>query len=279
MNRAILLLILTSVLWSTGGLLIKWVEWTPLGIAGARSAIAAVTVWFLIPQPRFHFTWVQLAGALAYAATVILFVLANKLTTAANAIFLQFTAPIYIALFSAWFLNEHPRPIDWALIVLAQIGTALFFLDGLTVHGIWGNICGLASGVGFAALTLLLRKQKDASPGQSILLGNLLTAVICLPFALDTRPSDKTWIGLVLLGVVQLGIPYALYSHVIKKVRALEAILIGTVEPILNPLWVLVFLGEKPQKWALVGGSLVIATATIRGVLSAREAGKLEAHG
>jgi drug/metabolite transporter (DMT)-like permease len=272
MNRAILLLLISSLLWSTGGLLIKWVDWNPLAIAGVRSAIAAVAVWCLIPRPQFHCTRVQLAGAFAYAITVVLFVIANKLTTAANAIFLQFTAPIYIALFGAWFLKEHPSRLDWALIVLAQLGTAMFFLDGLTLKGMWGNLCALASGVGFAAVTLLLRKQKDASPGESILLGNLFTAVICLPFMFDRMPSGQSWLGLAILGVVQLGIPYALYAHAIKNVKALEAVLIGTLEPVLNPLWVLLFIGEKPQPWALAGGALVIAAATVRGVLTARNA-------
>ena len=270
-NRSVLLVLLASVLWSTGGLLIKSVEWNPLAIAGGRSAIAALTVYALMPRPRLTFAPAQLGGALCYTATVVLFVVANKLTTAANAIFLQYTAPIYIAVFGAWFLREHPSRIDWALVVLTQLGIGLFFLDRFTFHSLWGNICALGSGLAYAGLTLLLRQQKDASPVDSVLLGNLLTALVCLPFAFVSQPGAGSWLGLVLMGVFQLGIPYVLYSIAIKKVRALEASLIGTLEPVLNPLWVLLVVGEKPQPWALLGGLLVVATATIRGVLTARE--------
>jgi len=270
MNRAVWLLVVTSLLWSLGGLLIKLVDWHPAAIAGARSAIAALTVWAMMPRPRFTFSRVQLAGAVVYMATVVLFVIANKLTTAANAIFLQYTAPIYVALFGAWFLGEHPKRMDWALIVLTQIGIALFFLDELKFHGFVGNLCGLASGLGYAGLALLLRKQKDGSPFESVLLGNILTALVCLPFMFQSVPSGKSCVGLVLLGVFQLGISYALYAQAIRHVRALEATLISTIEPVLNPIWVLLVLGEKPQPWALAGGALVLGAATIRGILTAR---------
>ena len=162
LNRPVLFLVLASVLWSTGGLLIKSIAWNALAIAGARSAIAAGVVYLLMPRPRFTFSAAQLGAAVCYAATVILFVLANKMTTAANAIFLQYTAPIYIALFGAWFLKEHPTGLDWALIALAQVGIGLFFLDRLTFQGVWGNVSALASGLAFAGLILLLRQQRMA---------------------------------------------------------------------------------------------------------------------
>ncbi|MEK7675003.1 MAG: DMT family transporter [Verrucomicrobiota bacterium] len=269
LNRPVLFLVLASVLWSTGGLLIKSIAWNALAIAGARSAIAAGVVYLLMPRPRFTFSAAQLGAAVCYAATVILFVLANKMTTAANAIFLQYTAPIYIALFGAWFLKEHPTRLDWALIALAQVGIGLFFLDRLTFQGVWGNVSALASGLAFAGLILLLRQQKDGSPVESVLLGNLLTALVCLPFALNSSPAAGSWVGLVLLGVFQLGLSYVLYATAIKQVRALEAVLISTIEPVLNPLWVLVFLGEKPQAWALAGGVLVLTAATVRRVSTA----------
>lgn len=241
-----------------------------MAIAATRSAIAAVTVFLLIGRPRFTFSPVQLFGALAYAATVISFVVATKLTTAANAIFLQYTAPIYVALFGAWFLQEHPSRIDWVLIAMAVGGIALFFVDQLTLHGLWGNVCALASGVAFAALILLLRRQKDGSPVESVLLGNALTALICLPFVIGPMPSAKSWFGLIWLGVFQLGFAYVLYTNSIKHVKALESTLISTIEPVLNPIFVMVLLGEKPAPWSIAGGGLVLLAATIRGVLTAR---------
>jgi drug/metabolite transporter (DMT)-like permease len=264
------MLMAAAVLWSTGGLLIKSIEWPPLAIAGGRSAIAAATVYLLMPRPRFTFSPVQLGCAAAYVGTVVLFVVANKLTTSANAIFLQYTAPIYVALFGAWFLGERATRLDWLLIGLAVGGVGLFFLDQLSLHGFWGNVCALASGLSFACLIMLLRKQKDGSPVESVLLGNLLTALICLPFAIGSPPTGKSLAGLLALGVFQLGLAYVLYAAGIKKVRALEATLISAIEPVLNPLWVLLFLGEIPQPWALAGGFLVLLTATLRGILTAR---------
>jgi drug/metabolite transporter (DMT)-like permease len=124
--------------------------------------------------------------------------------------------------------------------------------------------------VAFAGLTILLRKQKDGVPADSVLLGNILTAVVFLPWMLRSSPGKGSWVGLVLLGVVQLGLSYVLFTRGIRRVKALEASLIGTVEPVLNPIWVALAIGERPQFWALVGGSLVIAVATIRGVVTAR---------
>jgi drug/metabolite transporter (DMT)-like permease len=269
LKHPVLFLLLASLLWSTGGLLIKSAQWNALGIAGARSLIAAATVYGLMPRPRFTFSAVQLGGAVAYAATVAFFVVANKLTTAANAIFLQYTAPIYIALFGAWFLGERATRLDWGLIVVAQIGIALFFCEHLSSHGFWGNLCALASGLGYASLVLLLRKQKDSSPIESVLLGNLLTVLVCLPFAWGSYPSGQTLPWLLIMGVFQLGIPYVLYARAIQHVKALEANLISLIEPVLNPLWVMLVLGEKPTAWALAGGLLVLGAATLRGVLTA----------
>jgi drug/metabolite transporter (DMT)-like permease len=270
LSHPVALVICAAVLWSTGGLAIKSVEWNALAIAASRSAIAAVTVYVLIGRPRFTFSAVQIGGALAYAVTVTLFVAANKLTTAANAIFLQYTAPVYVALFGAWFLREHPSRLDWVLIVVAISGVALFFIDELSWHGLWGNLCALGSGLAFASLILLLRRQKDASPIESVLLGNALTALIGLPFTFSSWPSPKSWLGLVWLGVFQLGLAYVLYARGIKQVRALESTLISTVEPVLNPLWVMLFLGELPGLWSWIGGGLVILAATVRGVLTAK---------
>jgi drug/metabolite transporter (DMT)-like permease len=270
-HKPVLLLLVSALLWSLGGLLIKAVEWNALGIAGARSAVAALTIWMLMPERRLRWHRSLILPGIIYAATVILFVAANRLTTAANAIFLQYTSPIYIALFGAAFLGERPSRLDWALIALTQFGILLFFLDRLSLYGWWGNFFALVSGLSYAALTLLLRKKSGSSPAEAVLTGNVMTAVLCLPFAFQTMPNAGSWLGIVVLGVFQLGLPYFLYANAITKVRALEAVLICMIEPVLNPLWVLLFLGERPQPWALAGGGLVLLAAAVRGVLTARQ--------
>ena len=138
------------------------------------------------------------------------------------------------------------------------------------LEGCWGNLCALLSGVAYAVLVVLLRKQKDASPVETVLLGNLLTAAVCAPFVAGPMPPAASWIGLLVLGVFQLGLAYVCYARAIQQVRALEAMLIGTIEPILNPLWVMLVLGEVPSAWALAGGALVLAAAILRGVVTAR---------
>ena len=265
------LLLLTSLLWSLGGVLIKAVDWNPMAIAGTRSAIALPVIVACVGWPGWRFSRLQIGGAVAYAGTVILFVVATRLTTAANAIFLQYTAPIYVAIAAHWWLGERTRRIDWAVIVAALCGIAVFFFDDLTAHGFWGIIAALASGVCFAALVLCLRKDRAGSPVAAVLLGNALTAFIGLPFAFSDRlPAAGGWVALALLGTLQLGISYVLYTVAIKRVTALEATLIPLLEPILNPLWVMLVMGEEPGPWALIGATLVIGAVLVRGSVMLR---------
>ncbi len=267
--RGVGLALATGVLWSLGGPLIKWVEWNPLAIAGARSAIATVILMVVLRRPRITWSLAQVGGAMAYAATVILFVAATKLTTAANAILLQYTSPVYAALLGWWFLGERVTWGDWITIAVVIGGMLLFFLDRLTVGGVWGNVLALASGLTFAGMTTLLRKQKDGSPLESVLMGNILTALIGLPFMFQRAPGGSTWVGLILLGVFQLGLSYVLYSEAVKRITALEAILVSVVEPILNPIWVLLVMHEAPGRWAILGGVVVLGAVTGRYVVRA----------
>ncbi|RJX23690.1 MAG: EamA/RhaT family transporter [Dethiobacter sp.] len=267
-SRAVIYLVITAVLWSMGGILIKLVPWHPIAIAGTRSAIASLLFLTVIRKPKWRGTTAQIGGAVAYAATVILFVAATKMTTAANAILLQYTAPVYVALFGAWFLKERTGPADWVTVLTVIAGMFLFFRDDLTPGNMLGNIMAILSGLSFAALILFLRKQKNDSPLESVFFGNILTALIAIPFLPGQQLPDLTgWIVLSVLGVFQLGLSYILYSIAIKHVTALDAILIPVVEPILNPVWVLLFIAETPGLWALVGGVVVLTAVTARCVL------------
>ena len=267
--KGLLLLVATATLWSLGGLLIKSVNANPLAIAGTRSAIAIVVLLLVLRKPKFTWSFAQIGAALAYAATTILFVTATKTTTAANAIFLQSTAPIYVTLLSAWLLKEKIKLLDWITVFIVMGGMVLFFLDNLSTAGILGNVVAAGSGISFAFFAIFMRMQKDGSPLESILLGNILTAAIGLPFLSRSVPNAYGWVCLVILGVVQLGIPYILFSKAIKHVTALEAILISVIEPLLNPIWVFLMLGEAPGPLALIGGPIVLVAITVRCVLAA----------
>ncbi len=264
-RRALLLLLLTAVLWSLGGVLIKWVNWNPVAIAGIRSLIGAALIGTSFHRElRFTWTFNQIGGAVAYAGTVVLFVIANKLTTAANAILLQYTAPVYVALFSPWFLGEQADRRDWLTLLVMLGGMALFFMDELSFDGYLGNSIALVSGLCFAWLTLFLRRQKDSSSLPSLFLGNLLAGVIGLPFMFQSIPDLSSCVGLLLMGVVQLGLPYILYALALRHVRAVEGILVPMIEPVLNPVWVFLMMGEKPSPWAIVGGAMILGAVLFR---------------
>jgi drug/metabolite transporter (DMT)-like permease len=272
-SRALGLLLLAALCWSLGGLLIKAVTWPPLAVAGGRGGIAAL---FLVATSRglnFHFSRAQLVGAFGYAACTITFCTATKLTTAANAILLQYTAPVWIALFGAWFLGEHATKADWWTIILVLGGMTLFFADSLELTAVLGNSIAVLSGICFAGMTIALRKQKNSSPVESIILGNLLAFLIGLPWIVRSPALSPTgWEALITLGVVQLGISYWLYVRAIKHVTALEAVLIPVIEPILNPVWVLLMIGERPTGLALLGGVIVLGAVTLRAIASIRGA-------
>ncbi len=263
-GSALGLLLLSAFFWSLGGVLIKSVEWTALGIAGGRSAIAALAIFLFYRRFRFRKSLAQWGGALAYAGTVILFTLANRNTTAANSILLQFTAPVYVALFGRWYLGERTTKLDWFSIMLAFFGMTLFFGGDLSFREVWGNLFAVVSGVSFAWLVLFLRKQKDGSPIESIFLGNALAAVLCLPFSGGTLPNGFSWLLLTALGVVQLAIPYILYSKAIRSVMAIEAITVTFIEPILNPIWVFLILGERPGRLAFLGGAIILSAVALK---------------
>jgi len=256
-----------------GGVLIKSVTLNPIAIAGSRSLISAIFLSFFLRDFRTGNLKYILAGAFFYAATVILFVASNKLTTAANAILLQYSSPIWVALIGAWFLKEKVKLTDWFFIFAMIGGILLFFLDELTFDGLWGNILAILGGVAFAGTVLHMRKLKDSSPLLMIVLGNLAAAAACLPFSTESSGfGENLWLLLV-LGILQLGLPYILYSIAIKSVHAVEATLISSIEAILNPLWVFILLGEKPGFWSIAGGGIVFATVTLYGVLAGRRRG------
>ena len=269
-TQAVLLLLAAAVLWSLAGVLIKWVSLPALAVAGFRSAIALPVLLLFFGRRAVNFSASQLIGGVCYAATVTLFVSATKLTTSGNAILLQYTAPLYVALLSGWLLDEKTRWFDWAAIAAVLCGMSLFFIDQLSADGLTGNILAVLSGVAFASLIIAMRRQKDASPAGSAILGNLLTVLICLPWMVQSPPGGADWIGLALLGVFQIGLSYACYVVAIKNVTAMEGILIPVLEPILNPLWTLLFMGERIGPWALLGGVVVILSIVFRGVMDSR---------
>lgn len=271
-TKSVTLLVLAALCWSLGGVLLKSVNWPPLAVAGGRGLIAALFLLAVTWRSKpFRWGWLPLATAVAYTACTVLFAAANKLTTAANAILLQYTAPAYVALLGAWLLKERPTRADWTTIGVVFVGLAIFLYDGLRLNDLAGITLAIASGVAFAFMIVLLRLQRDESSLGSIVLGNFFSFLIGLPSILSApAPDGKSIVALLLLGTVQLGLAYLIYARAIKHVTALEAVLIPVVEPILNPLWVMLVLGETPSALALLGGAIVIGAVTWRAAASIR---------
>ena len=253
------ILIIAALMWSLGGLFIKLVNLNPMAITGIRSLGAAVVLLIYIKKPKLYWNRYFFSGVLAYSMMVILYVISMRLTTAANAIFLEFTAPIYVVIFGYFLLNERINRFDIFAMVIIFLGMGLFFMDELSFYGFWGNILALLAGVCLALVTVLIRKERE-SAFEIVFFGNVLTAIICFPFIIQgfSSATQVDWFIIFGLGIFQLGIPYLLYTTALKYVSALDAILVGMLEPVFNPIWVYIFVGEAMGEWAFIGAALVI---------------------
>ena len=267
-NKAIILVLLTGVIWSTGGFMVKLISWPPLVISGIRSGIAMLVILLFNRPKNIKFSKNTILGAFFYAVMVIFFVIANKLTSAGNVILIQYAAPFYVAVFSFIFLKERPTNLDWITIIILLVGLSMFFFEDLLFDQLLGNIFGIISGFGFAGTILFMRKQKDGRPIDSILLGNLMTFVFCSPFYAGGITNEPiAWVGILYLGVFQLGLSYCLYSIAIKYISALDASIYPVIEPLSSPLFAFFILGEKMTNNAIIGGAIILLIVTFRGFI------------
>jgi len=271
-KSAALALVFTAFLWSMGGVFIKSVEWNPLAIAGARSGIAALFLLIALGKPKIRLSWPLVGAAVSTASCMLLFVTATRLTTAANAVVLQYMAPLYVAILAPKFLGEPTKGRDWIALALALGGMALFFWDEVSPEGQLGIFLALGSSVAFSGIPLCLRRLGDrGGQTEAVLLGNALLAVVCLPFYFQGGYPDLKGVGaLLILGVVQTGFAYFIFTKAIRYVRALPAMLIPVIEPIFNPVWVFLFIGERPSFHAMIGGAIVLGAAVMQCLLAAR---------
>jgi drug/metabolite transporter (DMT)-like permease len=263
-RRGLWAIIACALLWSIGGLLIKWVNLHPLAVAGARSLIAALFLLFVLKKPKITRNPAQWLAALCNAATMILFVSANKHTTSANAILLQYGAPIFAAILGWLILKERPFWEHWAALVAVLAGMALFFMNQLGPGNLAGDIMAVSSGLTFALFFVFMRMQKEGSPLESFFLSHLITAAVGLPFLfMGGLPDARGALALTGLGVFQIGVASLLFTYGIKRVTALQSMLAAVIEPLMNPVWVLLFTGERPAVNALIGGSVILAAVAL----------------
>ncbi len=277
-------LVLAALLFSTGGAAIKACALSGWQVASFRSGMAALVILLFVPAARRGWSWRTVLVGLAYAATVILFALANKLTTAANSIFLQSAAPLYILLLGPWLLREPIQRRDIPIMGLAAVGLTMFFAGTQSPQEtapdpLRGNILAVLAGVSWALTIVGLRwlgrgenpKSEIPNPKSpestiaAVALGNLIAFGVALPWALPVGESQtKDWVLIGLLGVFQIGLAYVFLTGGIGHITALEASLLLLIEPVLNPIWALLVHGEKPGTWALVGGLLILGATVLK---------------
>ena len=269
-----------AIIWSTGGLFIKWTSLSGLELSFGRSLLAAMTVALFTRREGFRLNWVTALASLLYAALLLLFVLSTKATTAANAIFLQYTAPLYVLILEPLLYKEKFRRRDLLVVICCVIGMSLFFVGKLRPQDVEGNLLALGSGLCFAFYFLLLRhpRAREVNRASSVIYGNLLVVMIAAPAGLAALPNLNWRDGLIVLylGIVQIGLAYTLFTlGMAKGIRSLDAGIVGYVEPVLNPIWVFLVLGERPSQWALVGGAIIISAVVIHTTLKARDGRRL----
>ena len=272
-KKGLVFIFLAAVCFSTGGLLIKMIPWQALTINAWRCAISVciLLAFARATHHRLKLTGGVLLGAAAMCLTVTCYAVANKLTTAANTILIQYTAPAFVILFLWLFFREKPKKLDVAACVLVFCGIAFFVLDGLSAGNLAGNLVALVSGIGYAGV-FLLNRIPGGDPLFSTILGQTLCVIIGLPSAVtETGYSGQSILFAVLLGVVQLGLAYVFFTTGIRTASPVSASLVGGIEPILNPVLVALVVGETLTGLSIVGGVIVFATIMVYNVLAARQ--------
>lgn len=277
-----LLLVLAAILFSTGGAAIKAVEFSGWQIASLRSGIAALTLLLLLPDARRGWGWRPAMVGVTYAATMVLFVLANRLTTSANAVFIQSASPVYLVFLGPLLLGEATRRRDLLFLLPMLVGLSLFLLGPQAVlrtapDPVRGNILAAISGLCWAFTTIGLRwlgtgQAKQGTPMAAMVIGNLLAFGCVLPLAwpIATGVGATSWLVLLYLGVFQIALPYSFVARAMGRVRALDAALIFLLEPALNPFIAWVVHREVPGTWPLAGALVILATTIARVVADAR---------
>src|SRR5713101_3475569 len=272
----LLLVLGAAILWSPGGLFIKATSLSAVELSFGRSLLAAITIAIVTRREGFGLNRISALTSILYAALLLLFVLATKFTTAANAIFLQYTAPVYVLIMEPLFYKERFRRRDLITVAACAAGMSLFFVGKLRPQDVDGNLLALASGVCFALFFLLLRhsKARDVNRASSAIYGNLIVVLICAPafFGAARRGISASDLARIsYLGIIQIGCAYLLFTLAMARgLRSLDASIIGYIEPVLNPVWVFLFIGERPSGWAIVGGAIIIASVLAHMILSAK---------
>lgn len=270
-QSGLLAIVIAALFWSTGGLFIKLLSQDAYTILCYRAAFAALLFGLWYRKKVFRFSFMTGVVALFYAGLVTAFVVATKLTTAANAIFLQYTAPIYLILLEPVIFKFRQPRINIVTLVVCFLGMTLFFIGDLQLDSMKGILIALCSGVFLAGMMLSQRHNRQENHEAALFWGNILVVALFLPTAIQAPiPTPTEWSMLAFLGLIQIGVGYMFFTYGLKRVLAIESALIAMLEPVLNPVWVLIGYGEMPSIGAAVGGFIIIAMLVVRTIIVER---------
>lgn len=273
-TKAIIQMCVCAALWSIAGIFMKLLPWNGFAVASLRSLVAGLTIaaYMLISGRRFILTRKTLVSGIMTGCVYTCFACANKLTTSANAIVLQFTSPVFIVVFSYFFLKQKIRKADLITVIITLAGIALFFFDQLKPGYILGNCVAILAGMFMAGMFIMVGDLEGDARFSAITIGQAFTFLVGLPFVIATKPvlNAVTVSSVLILGIFQLGIAYILYIKASGHCPPLACCLLGVIEPLLNPVWVAIFDGEKPGVFALIGAVILIVTITVWCALGSR---------
>ena len=264
-KKAIAITCFVALMWSLAGFNIKMIEWSPYAIAAGRSLVAVILLAPMVLRKGFQkIDRYVIGGAICYAAFNYCFITSTTLTSSAIAIMMQYTAPIYVALLSWLFLRER---VGWADIIsvgFVFLGMIFFFLDSNSGGSLKGNIVSIFNGITFAGISIFLRLQKDGNPALSMYLGNVISAVAGLPIMWNAGMPDTISLLFLLLAGLLVAVSYTLYAKASTGLSALQTVLIPIIDPVMNPVWVFLFLDERPGALTIVGAAVILVSVTIR---------------
>ena len=264
-KKAIAITCFVALMWSLAGFNIKMIEWSPYAIAAGRSLVAVILLAPMVLRKGFQkIDRYVIGGAICYAAFNYCFITSTTLTSSAIAIMMQYTAPIYVALLSWLFLRER---VGWADIIsvgFVFLGMIFFFLDSNSGGSLKGNIVSIFNGITFAGISIFLRLQKDGNPALSMYLGNVISAVAGLPIMWNAGMPDTISLLFLLLAGLLVAVSYTLYAKASTGLSALETVLIPIIDPVMNPVWVFLFLDERPGALTIVCAAVILVSVTIR---------------
>lgn len=270
-SKAVISMCIVAFLWSLAGLNIKLINWSPFAITGGRSILVLILLTPVVMHSKHRvITKPVLWGAIFYTLFTYCFIISTKLTVAAIATLMQYTAPVYVALFSYIVLKEKVSKADLLCMVTVFVGMILFFVDDFTGGNILGNIIAVFNGITFAGFSLSCHMQKNTDPVVSVYLGNIFSSLIGIPFVIKAGVPDFNSFIFLLLLALQVTITYTLYNLASRSLTGMESVLLPILDPLLNPIWVYLFLDEKIGTIAILGGIIVLISIVANVMYSMR---------